>query len=203
MHNSASLTLEEVADILVQAVRAGRRVVRLQSGDTSIYSAIQEQMALLDDAGIAYDVVPGISSYQALAAALGCELTVPGTVQTIILTRAEGQTPMPERESLNALARHGATLAIFLSARLGEEVQARLLTAYPPETPAVIAYRVSWPDEWIVRTTLGNLESELRRRQLSRTTLILVGAALGKKQCRSQLYDPAHGHIFRTARHEE
>jgi precorrin-4 C11-methyltransferase len=199
LHNSASLTLEEVMDILIKAARAGRKVVRLQSGDTSIYSAIGEQMALLDDAGIAYDVIPGISSYQALAAALCRELTVPETVQTIILTRGEGQTPMPEGESLEALARHGATLAIFLSARLGEDIQARLLTAYPPETPAIIAYRVSWPDELIVRTTLTNLQEELRRHQLSRTTLILVGAALGDNCRRSQLYNAGHGHIFRRA----
>src|SRR5262249_53871125 len=198
LHNSASLTLEEVGDILIQAARGRRRAVRLQSGDTSIYSSIGEQVALLDKAGIDYDVIPGISSYQALAASLCCELTVPGMVQTVILTRGEGQTPMPVGEALEALAWHGATLAIFLSARLGTDVQARLLTAYPPETPVVIAYRVSWPDELIVHTTLANLDTELLSRKLSRTTLILVGAALAAHDSkRSQLYDPKHGHIFR------
>jgi precorrin-4 C11-methyltransferase len=200
LHNSASLNLEEVGDILIREARAGKLVVRLQSGDTSIYSAIREQMALLDEAGISSEVVPGISSYQALAASLACELTVPGVVQTVILTRGEGQTPMPEGEALDALAKHGATLAIFLSARLGEDMQARLLTAYPPETPVVVAYRVSWPDEVIVRTTLAKLHEELVRHRFSRTTLILVGAALefnGSR--RSQLYDPEHGHIFRPA----
>jgi precorrin-4 C11-methyltransferase len=204
LHNSASLTLEEVGEILIREVRAGRRVVRLQSGDTSIYSAIGEQMALFDEAGIAYDVIPGISSYQALAASLACELTVPGVVQTVILTRGEGHTPMPEGEALEALARHGATLAIFLSARLGEDVQSRLLSAYPPETPVVIAYRVSWPDESIIRTTLAKLHEELRRNKFSRTTLILVGTALATREPRrSQLYHPEHGHIFRAARAEE
>ena len=204
LHNSASLTLEEVSDILIQAARGRRRVVRLQSGDTSIYSAIGEQVALLDKAGIDYEVIPGISSYQALAASLACELTVPGVVQTVILTRGEGQTPMPEREALETLAKHGATLAIFLSARLGEDVQARLLAAYPPQTSVVIAYRVSWPDECIIRTTLANLHEELRRHKLSRTTLILVGTALAvHEHRRSQLYDPEHGHIFRPAKLEE
>jgi precorrin-4 C11-methyltransferase len=204
LYNSASLTLEEVTDILIRCARDGRRIVRLQSGDTSIYSAIGEQMDLLDEAGIRYDVISGISSYQALAASLCCELTVPGMVQTVILTRGEGQTPMPEGEALEALARHGATLAIFLSARLGPDVQARLLTAYPPQTPVVIAYRISWPDELIVRTTLANLHTELLNRKLSRTTLILVGAALASHESRrSQLYDPKHGHIFRAPKHEK
>jgi precorrin-4 C11-methyltransferase len=203
LHNSASLTLEEVTDILIKGARAGQLVARLQSGDTSIYSAIREQMVLLDEAGVAFKVIPGISSYQALAASLACELTVPGMVQTVILTRGEGQTSMPEGESLEALARHGATLAIFLSARLGKDVQARLLTAYPAETPVVIAYRVSWPDEMIVRTTLDKLQEALVRYRFSRTTLILVGAALAAKEPRrSQLYDPEHGHIFRAARRE-
>lgn len=202
--NSASLTLEEVGDILIRCARDGRRVVRLQSGDTSIYSAIGEQIVVLDEAGIEYDVIPGISSYQALAAALCCELTVPGMVQTVILTRGEGRTPMPEGEALEALARHGATLAIFLSARLGGDLQARLLTAYPPQTPVVIAYRVSWPDELIVRTTLANLHAEQLSRKLSRTTLILVGDALAAHESRrSQLYDPKHGHIFRAAKSSE
>jgi precorrin-4 C11-methyltransferase len=201
LHNSAHLTLEEVMEILVAAARAGRRAVRLHSGDLSLYSAIQEQIERLDEAGIDYEVVPGISSYQALAAALGCELTRPEIVQTIILTRGEGQTPMPERESLAALAQHRATLAIFLSARLAEEVQAQLLTAYPPETPVVIGHRVSWPDEKIIVTALSHLAQEIREQRLTRTTLILVGAALKSSGGRSQLYDPGHTHIFRSRRH--
>jgi precorrin-4 C11-methyltransferase len=203
VHNSAHLTLEEVMTILVGAARAGKRVVRLQAGDTTNYSAIQEQIALLEEAGIDFDVVPGVSSFQAAAAALGAELTVPETVQTIILTRAEGETPMPAGESLEALARHGATLAIFLSARLSDVVQDKLLTAYPPDTPVAICYRVSWPDQEIVRTTLAHLHEEMRRHKFTRTALILVGAALGRREHRSQLYHPSHGHIFRARNREE
>jgi len=202
LHNSAHLTLEEVIDRLTTAVHTGKRVVRLHSGDTSVYSAIQEQMTLLDAAMIGYEVIPGVSSFQAAAAALQAELTLPEVVQTVILTRAEGQTPMPEREALADLARHRATLCIFLSARLAQHVQDQLLTAYPADTPVAIAYRVSWPDEKIVLTQLGQLADQVRRHKLTRTTLLLVGPAIGRRQNRSRLYDPHHGHLFR-ARHRE
>ncbi len=203
LHNSAPLTLEEVMESLTTAVRAGKRVVRLHSGDTSLYSAIQEQMTRLDEAGIGYEIIPGISSFQAAAAALKAELTLPEVVQTVILTRAEGQTPMPEKEALADLARHQATLCIFLSARLVEQVQAQLLAAYPPDTPAAILYHVSWPDEQIVVTELRHLVEEVRRHQFTRTTLILVGKAVAGRQNRSRLYDRNHGHLFRAHRHEE
>jgi precorrin-4 C11-methyltransferase len=212
LHNSAHLTLEEVMDRLTAAVRAGKRVVRLHSGDTSLYSAIAEQMTLLDEVGIAYEVVPGVSSFQAAAAALAAELTLPETAQTVILTRAEGQTPKPAGESLADLARHQATLCIFLSARLAAEVQEQLLTAYPPETPTAILYRVSWPDEIIVRTELCRLAEEMRRHNLTRTTLILVGQAIGMRRAgsmsdrsdpHSRLYDPNHGHLFRARRRDQ
>jgi precorrin-4 C11-methyltransferase len=208
LHNSAHLTLEEVMTILIDAARAGKRVVRLQSGDTSIYSAIQEQLTLLDDSGIDFDVVPGVSSFQAAAAALCAELTLPETVQTIILTRAEGETPMPAGESLADLARHRATLAIFLSARLSENVQKQLLTSYPADTAVAICHRVSWPDEQIIRTTLADLHETIHRHKFTRTVLILVGAALrfgnpGRRQHRSQLYHPGYGHIFRARSREE
>jgi precorrin-4 C11-methyltransferase len=198
LHNSAPLTLDEVIDRMTAAVRAGRRVVRLHSGDTSLYSAIGEQMAELDAAGIRYEVVPGVSSFQAAAAALKTELTVPEVAQTVILTRAEGQTPMPRGEALADLARHGATLGIFLSARLVDSVEEQLLTAYPPQTPVAILHRVSWPDEQIVVTELCRLAAEVRGRNLTRTTLILVGAALDGGPNRSRLYDPDHGHLFRA-----
>jgi precorrin-4 C11-methyltransferase len=203
LHNSAFLTLEEVMDRLLNAVRAGKQVVRLHSGDTSLYSAIQEQMALLDAAGVRYEVIPGISSFQAAAAALQAELTLPEVVQTVILTRAEGQTQMPKREALADLARHQATLCIFLSARLAEQVQEQLLTAYSPDTPAAILYRVSWPDEKIIVTELRRLAEEVRQHRLVRTTLILVGKAVGGRQNRSRLYDRNHGHLFRSRNREE
>lgn len=198
-HNSAALTLEEVMAIMLDAVRAGKTVARLQSGDTSIYSAIQEQMALLDEAGVAYEVIPGISSFQAAAAALKTELTLPESVQTVILTRGEGDTPMPEAEGLEELARHGATLCIFLSARLAGKIEQQLLSAYAPETPVAIFYRVSWPDEKVILTQLDKLSDTIRAERLTRTTLILVGEALAGRKNRSHLYDAKHGHIFRPA----
>lgn len=198
LHNSAHLTLEEVRERLIAAARAGQRVVRLHSGDTSLYSAIQEQMTLLEQAGIDYEIIPGISSFQAAAAALKTELTLPEVVQTVILTRAEGQTRMPKGEGLAELARSRATLCIFLSARLVDHVQEQLLTSYSPQTPAAIVYRVSWPDEQIIVTELAHLAAEVRRHNLTRTTLILVGEALGGRQNRSRLYDGNHGHLFRA-----
>jgi precorrin-4 C11-methyltransferase len=197
LHNSAPLTLEQVMEIMRTAVQAGKQVVRLQSGDLSLYSAIQEQMALLDEAGIDYEAVPGISAFQAAAAALHSELTIPEVVQTIILTRGEGKTKMPAGESLAALAAHRASLCIFLSARLSKTIQEQLLTAYAPQTPVAILYRVSWPDEKIIVTRLQDLHSEIRKHSLTRTTLILVGEAIGSRKNRSRLYDTTHAHIFR------
>ena len=202
LHDSAHLTLEEVAAILIDAARAGKRVVRLQSGDLSLYSAIQEQMSVLDEAGVPFDMIPGISAYQAAAAALKSELTLPEVAQTIILTRAEGATRMPGAESLASLAEHRATLCIFLSARLGEQVQEQLSTAYPPDTPAAILYRVSWPDEKIIVTTLARLAATIREHRLTRTTLIMVGQAVGGRRNRSKLYDKDHAHLFRRRTHE-
>jgi precorrin-4 C11-methyltransferase len=203
LHNSAPLTLEQVMEITKAAVDNGQCVVRLHSGDTSLFSAIQEQLAVLEDAGIDCEVIPGISAFQATAAALKSELTLPEVVQTVILTRGEGMTKMPSAESLESLAQHKATLCIFLSARLAETVQAQLLTAYPPQTPAAIAYRVSWPDEKIIVTTLANLADEVRRHRLTRTTLFLVGEAIGARRNRSQLYDRSHGHLFRARSRDE
>jgi precorrin-4 C11-methyltransferase len=195
LHDSAYLTLEQTMAIMLEAVAAGQNIVRLHSGDTSLYSAIQEQIAVLEKESIEFDVVPGVSSFQALAAALKSEFTLPETVQTIILTRGEGNTPMPEK--LADLAKHRATLCIFLSARLADKVQEQLLSAYPPETPVAIAHRVSWPDEQIVVTRLDRLAEEMHGHDFQRTTLIAVGQAIGARQRRSHLYDEKHGHIFR------
>ncbi len=203
LHNSASLTLEQVMEITKAAVDNGQCVVRLHSGDTSLYSAIQEQLAILEDTGIDCEVIPGISAFQAAAAALKSELTLPEIVQTVILTRGEGRTKMPSGEALESLAQHKATLCVFLSARLAETVQAQLLTAYPPQTPVAIAYRVSWPDEQIIVTTLANLANEVRRQRLTRTTLLLVGEAIGGRRNRSRLYDRNHGHLFRARDRDE
>ena len=184
-------------ELTLKAVRAGQRVVRLHSGDTSLYSAIQEQMAILENEKVDFEVIPGISAFQATAAALSSELTLPEKVQTIILTRGEGNTPMPAGESLQALAQHQATLCIYLSALLVDQVQEQLLSAYPPDTPVAIAYRVSWPDEQLLVTRLDQLADEMRKHDFKRTTLLVVGAAVGGRHRRSHLYDEKHGHLFR------
>jgi len=191
IYKSAPLTLEEITKIIVKAVGQGKVVARLQSGDPSIYGAIQEQMEALDEKGIAYEIIPGVSSLFAAAAALKTELTVPELSQTVIITRLEGKTSVPALESLRSLAQHQASLAIFLSASLIEEVVAELLSGgYSPHTPAAVVYRVTWKDEVVLRTTLGDLVEDVKTSGIRKQALILVGAFLGskKKHQRSRLY---------------
>ena len=195
---TSSLTLEEVMEAVVQRARAGLRVVRLHDGDPCLYGAIAEQISRLAEAGLAVEVVPGLSAYQATAAALGSELTVPGVVQTIVLSRAGGRTGMPEGESLARLASLRATLCLYLSARHVEEVQDALLAHYPADTPVAIGYRVSWPDEWLRLVPLREMASTSRERGLIRTTLYVVSPALaGAGPARSRLYSAEHHHLFR------
>jgi precorrin-4 C11-methyltransferase/precorrin-2 C(20)-methyltransferase len=196
---SAGMTLEEIVPALVEGARAGQVVVRLHSGDPSIYGAISEQMARLREAGCAYEVVPGVGAAGAAAAALGIELTEPGGVQTVILTRHGRRVPVPASERLRTLAATRATLVIYLSAANAAQVQAELLAGgLALETPAAVAYRVSWPDQLVVHTTLGQLSAEVRRLGLRRHTLILVGEALRPGSRRSRLYDPGHAHRHRS-----
>ncbi len=197
LHNSATLTLEETHQLLVDAYRAGHRVVRLHSGDPSLYGAIAEQMARLDEEQIPYAIVPGVSAFQAVAARLGIEYTLPGIVQTVILTRAGGRTGLPPNESLADLARHRVTLCLFLSARHVAEVQEALLTSYAPTTPVAIAYRATWPDEELAIGTLAELAEMVHSQSYERTTLIVVGPSLQRHDVRSRLYDPSHWHLFR------
>jgi len=197
LHNSATLTLEDTHRLLTDAYRAGQQVVRLHSGDPSLYGAITEQMALLDEEQIPYDIIPGVSAFQAVAARLGIEYTVPGVVQTIILTRPGGRTGLPPNESLQELARHGVTLCLFLSARHVAEVQETLLTSYAPETPVAVAYRATWPDEELTTGTLGQLVEMVEGRGYERTTFIIVGPSLQRHHVRSRLYDASHWHLFR------
>lgn len=197
VYQSASLTLEEITDIIVGAVREGKLVARLQSGDPSIYGAIQEQMAALDEKGITYEVIPGVSSLFAAAAALKTELTVPELAQTVIITRLEGKTPVPTLESLRSLARHQASLAIFLSISMIEKVVAELIAGgYPPETPAAVVHRVSWPDEIILQAPLKNLAEQVKASGISRQAIILVGDFLKSKRLhrRSKLYSRSPKH---------
>jgi len=197
IHNSATLTLEDTHRLLTDAYRAGQRVVRLHSGDPSLYGAITEQMALLDQEEIPHEIVPGVSAFQAVAARLGIEYTLPGVVQTLILTRAGGRTGLPPNESLAELARHGVTLCLFLSARHVTEVQETLLTSYAPTTPVAVAYRATWPDEELVLGTLAELAEIIQHRGYERTALIVVGPSLQPQGTRSRLYDPSHWHLFR------
>ena len=205
VYDSAHMTLEEVVAVLVAAERAGRRAVRLHTGDPAMYGAIREQMDLLDEAGVAYRVTPGVSSVFASAAALDCEFTLPGVSQSLVLTRVEGRTPVPEGEELRAFARHGCTIALFLSCGLLEKVREELLAGgMPPETPAAIVYRASWPDEKVVRCNVADLPEKAREQGLSRQAIVLVGNALaGSLQAaqadRSKLYDPGFTHGYRTA----
>jgi precorrin-4/cobalt-precorrin-4 C11-methyltransferase len=195
---TSTLTLEEVMAVVVERARQGRRVVRLHDGDPCLYGALQEQICRLADAGLAVEVVPGLSAYQATAAALGAELTIPGRVQTIVLSRAGGRTGVPERESLARLAALQASLCLYLSARHVEEVQSELLLHYPSDTPVAIGYRVSWPDQWLTVVPLDAMARVSRERNLIRTTLYVVSPALRAADgARSLLYSSSHNHLFR------
>ncbi len=197
---TSTLTLEEVIHLVVERARAGLRVVRLHDGDPCLYGALAEQICRLADAGLEVEVVPGLSAYQATAAALKAELTIPGLVQTIVLSRAGGRTGVPERESLAHLASLRASLCLYLSARHVESVQQELLQHYPADTPVAIGYRVSWPDQWLQVVPLEQMAAVSRERQLIRTTLYVVSPALAApEQARSRLYSANHDHLFRPA----
>ncbi len=203
--NSASMTLEETHGHIKAAVARGENVARIHTGDPSLYGAINEQMALLDRDGIAYEVVPGISSAMAAAAALKIEYTSPGITQTVIFTRMAGKTPVPESERLAALASHRATMVIFLSAGKAKEVQTELLAHYPPETPVAVAYRVGWPEEACHRTTLARLAETIQHKKITRQALIIVGKVVDRealRDARSKLYDKTYAHGYRGSRHE-
>jgi precorrin-4/cobalt-precorrin-4 C11-methyltransferase len=198
---TANLTLESILPLMMDRVRAGKSVVRLQSGDPSLYSAIHEQMQALAAADIPFEVIPGISAFQAAAARLQVELTVPELVQTIILTRISGRTQVPSSEELAGLAAHRASLCLYLSARHVASAQTQLLIHYPAETPVAICYRIGWPDEAIWLTPLTEMAATTTEKQLVRTTLYVISPALAAQQlpqgARSQLYNPTHHHLFR------
>ena len=195
--NSASMTLEEVIGAMTSCPKE-QTVVRLHTGDPSLYGAIREQMDALDRLGYAYEVVPGVSSMNAAAAALRAEYTLPGVSQTLIVSRMAGRTPVPEKESIRSLAAHGASMALFLSVSMLEELCAELVAGgYPPATPAAVVYRATWPDEEIVRGTLEDLPKKASH--IGRTALVLVGGFMGSEYTRSRLYDPSFSHMFREA----
>ncbi|ASC73446.1 hypothetical protein XM38_044130 [Halomicronema hongdechloris C2206] len=194
---TAAMTLETILPLMIERVRAGQSVVRLQSGDPSLYSAIHEQMQALARAHIPFEVVPGIGAYQAAAAKLKVELTIPGLVQSIILTRISGRTQVPASEDLATLAAHRTSLCLYLSARHVEQAQAKLAAHYPSDTPVAICYRLGWPDEKIRLVTLAEMAAMTRQEDLIRTTLYVISPALAAGQVRSHLYDPSHDHLFR------
>lgn len=191
LHDSAKLTLEEVIALVEAAERMGKTTVRLHTGDPSIYGAVREQFDELAKRGIAFDVCPGVSSFCGAAAALRTEYTLPNVSQTVIITRAAGRTPVPERESIRSLAAHGATMVLFLSTALTETLQGELLAGgYAAETPAAIVYKATWPEEKIFRCTVGTLHETAEKNGLRKTALIVVGGCLGEEYLRSMLYHP-------------
>ncbi len=200
VYNSAEMTLEQVIMVMETGDRQGKKIVRLHTGDPSIYGAIREQMDMLLQRGIEYCVVPGVSSFCGAAAALKAEYTLPGVCQTVILTRMEGRTPVPERERISQLAAIHASMAIFLSSSMLEHLSRELIAGgYQLDTPAAIVYKATWPDEKIVRTSIEKLAAAAKENNISKTALILVGDFLGKEYTRTKLYDPAFTHMFREA----
>lgn len=197
VRSSASMNLEEQFELMKEFYDRDKLVVRLHTGDPCIYGAIQEQMAFFDRFGMSYHITPGISSFQAAAAALRSQFTIPEKVQTIILTRGEGRTPMPEKEQLHKLAASQSTMCIYLSAGIVDEVQKELLMAYPPETPVAACYKLTWKEEKIYRGELKDLARIVHDNNLTLTTLLVVGEAIDNREGLSRLYADSFKHLFR------
>ncbi len=195
VHDSASMTLEAVLAVMESAEAQGKTTVRLHTGDPSLYGAIREQMDALDALGIPYDVTPGVSAFSGAAAALEAEYTLPNVSQSVIITRMAGRTPVPEGEQLRKLASHGCTMVLFLSTGLLEGVERELMEGgYPPDTPAAIVYKATWPEERVFRCTVSTLAQTAKENSITQTALITVGGFLGTEYERSKLYDPTFTH---------
>ncbi len=200
IHDSAKMTLEETIAVIDEAEKVGKTTVRLHTGDPSLYGAIGEQMRELDRLGIDYDITPGVSSFAGAAAALKTEYTLPDVSQTVIISRAAGRTPVPEKESLSALAAHGATMVLFLSTGLLDKVTEELTAGgYSLDTPAAIVYKASWDDEKVCRCTVGTLKQTAEDNGITKTALITVGRFLESEFTRSKLYDPGFSTEYREA----
>ncbi len=201
IYNSATMTLQEVVKELTAHDGEGKTVVRLHTGDPSIFGAIKEQMDLLDLTGNKYEIVPGVSSFCGAAATLKAEYTLPGVSQTVILTRMEGRTAVPEKQQISKLAQHNATMVMFLTSSLIKELTAELIEGgYKETTPAAIVYKASWPDEKVFNTTVGGLYACAKENNITKTALIIVGDVLNTQYELSKLYDDSFSHMFRQAK---
>lgn len=198
--NSAHMTLEEVIAAMVPAAQEGKLVVRLHTGDPSVYGAHREQIDLLRGYDLDFEIVPGVSSFCAAAAALKAEYTLPNISQSVIITRMEGRTPVPNRQKIADYAQHKATMVIFLSSGMLEKLSQELIKGgYKADTPAAIVYKASWPDEMVVKCTVGTLAESAAKYGINKTALITVGGFLGNEYDRSELYNPTFAHGFREA----
>ncbi len=204
VHNSAQMTLDEVIRVIEKAEKSGKMTVRLHTGDPAIYGAIREQMDEFEKRGIDFEIIPGVSSFLAAAAALKAEYTLPGISQTVILTRQGGRTPVPDRESLKNLARHKSTMCIFLSVNLIDKVVSDLIQGgFSKDTPVAVVYRASQPNEKILRGTLETISESVSENKIDRTALIIVGYCLdceSEVYEKSKLYSPTFSHGFRKAK---
>lgn len=201
LYDSAKMTLEQVIEVVAAAEKQNKTTVRLHTGDSSIYGAVREQFDELERLGIEYDVCPGVSSFCGAAAALCAEYTLPDVSQTVIITRAEGKTPVPEREAVSKLASHRATMILFLSTSLTEKLQSELIAGgYPEDTPAAIVYKATWAEQQIFRCTVSTLDETAKKNSLTKTSLIIVGDCLGTSYSRSLLYHPGFSTEFREAK---
>ena len=200
IRNSASMNLDEILDLMESSVANGKLVARVHTGDPAIYGAIGEQIEGLKSRNIDFDIIPGVSSFFAAAAALETELTLPEVSQTVIITRPEGRTPKPSKEAISKLAEHQATMCIFLGVHMIEDVVKDLLTHYPSETPVAVVQKASWPDEKIVRGTLDNIASKVAESDIKKTAMIVVGDVLETENVTpSKLYDKKFAHEYRKS----
>ncbi len=204
IYNSAHMTLEEVVEVIVKAEASELMTVRLHTGDPSIYGAIREQMDLLDEKGISYEVCPGVSAFCGAAAALKMEYTLPDISQSVVITRMAGRTPVPEREKISSFAKHKTTMVLFLSTGLLKELSQELVAGgYGKDTPAAIVYKATWPEEESYICTVETLEETARIHGITKTTLVIVGEVVGQKGYdRSKLYDPGFSTEFRQAKED-
>ncbi len=200
IYDSAGMNLDEVIAVMKAEYAKGKKIVRLHTGDPSIYGAIREQMDLLADLSIPFTVIPGVSSFCAAAAALKKEYVLPEVSQTVILTRMEGRTPVPEKEDIRNLAKINATMIIFLSVHLIEELVERLKVGYPEDTPCAVVYKASWPEEKQVVGTLADIAEKVRAKEIGKTALVTVGRFLGDEYALSKLYDKSFSHGYRKAK---